>query len=80
MQVIEKGLGGSDGKGGDLADVLVIDQNSAGFSAEALAPAVGAEGVAAVLGEEDADVEFVFFAFEGGEKAAEARVGTAAFP
>ena len=37
-----------------------------------MAAAVGAEGIAAVFGEEDADVEFVFFALEGSEEAADA--------
>ena len=42
--------------------------------------AVGAEGVAAVLGEEDADVQLIFLALEGGEEAADAREGAAAVP
>ncbi len=47
---------------------------------EALAAAVGAECVAAVLGEEDADVELVLLALERGEEAADAGVVAAAFP
>ena len=67
-----------DGEGGGLADVLVVDEDGAGFGAEALAAAVGAEGVAAVFGEEDADVELVFFALERGEEAADAGEAAAA--
>ena len=72
MQVVEELLGFGDGEGGDFADVFVVYEDGAGFGAEALASAVGAEGVAAVFGEEDADVEFVFFALEGCEESADA--------
>ena len=56
------------------------DEDGAGFGAQALAAAVGAEGVAAVFGEEDADVELVLLALERGEEAADAGVGAASFP
>ena len=79
MEVVEEGLRGCDGECGGLADVLVVDENGAGFGAEALTAAVGAEGVAAVLGEEDADVEFVFFALECAEESLNAGVGAVAF-
>ena len=78
FEVVEEGLGGGDGEGGDFADVFVVDEDGAGLGAEALAVAVGAEGVAAIFGEEDADVELVFFALEGGEEAADAGVRAAA--
>ena len=79
--MVEEGLRGGDGEGGDFADVLVVlNEDGAGFGAKALAAAVGAEGVAAVLGEEDADVELVFLALERGEEAADAGVGAATFP
>ena len=61
-------LGGGDGEGGGLADVFVAEEDGAGFGAEALAAAVGAGGVAAEFGEEDADVELVFFAVEVAKK------------
>ena len=57
----------------------LLMQDGAGFGAEALASAVGAEGVAAVFGEEDADVELVFFALERGEEAADAGEFVVAF-
>ena len=79
MHIVEEVLGFGDGEGGDFADVLVVDEDGAGFGAEALAAAVGAEGVAAVFGEEDADVELVFFALERGEEAADAGKGAVAF-
>ena len=47
-----------------LAGPCWTDQDGAGFGAEALAAAVGAGGVAAVFGEEDADVELVLLAVE----------------
>src|ERR1019366_3680548 len=78
--MVEEIAGGGDGEGGDLADTAVVDQDGAGFGAEALAAAVGAEGVAAVFREEDADVELVLFALERGEEAADAGVRAAAFP
>ena len=62
-----------------MRDRLGLDEDGAGFGAEALAAAVGAGGVAAVFGEEDADVELVFFAVEGGEEAADAGEGAVAF-
>ena len=68
-----------DGEGGDFADVLLLIRDGAGFGAEALAAAVGAEGVATVFGEEDADVELVFLALERGEEAADAGEAAAAF-
>ena len=74
MQIVKEGLGGGDGEGGDLADTPVVDKDGAGFGAEALAAAIGAEGVAAVFREEDADVELVLFALECGEKAADAGI------
>ncbi len=80
LQIVEEGLRGGDGESGDFADVFVVDEDGAGLGAEALAVAVGAEGVAAILGEEDADVEFVFLALEGGEEAADAGEGAAAVP
>ena len=80
FEVVEEGLGGGDGEGGDFADIFVVDEDGAGLGAEALAVAVGAEGVAAVLREEDADVELIFFALEGGEEAADAGVRAAAGP
>ena len=46
--------------------------DGAGFGAEALAAAVGADGVAAIFGEEDADVELVLLALERCEEAADA--------
>ena len=84
MQIVEEGLGFGDGEGTGLADVLgrtILrrDEHGAGFGAETLAPAVGTEGVPAVFGEEDADVEFVLFAFEGAEEALDAGVGSVAF-
>ena len=39
--------------------------------------AVGAQRVAAIFGEEDADVELIFFALECGEEAADAGIGAA---
>ena len=60
--------------------LAVCDEDGAGFGAETLAAAVGAEGVAAVFGEEDADVELVLFALERGEEAADAGVTAATFP
>ena len=73
-------LRGGDGEGGDLADVLAgpLSEDGAGFGAEALAAAVGAGGVAAIFGEEDADVELVFLAVERGEEAADAGEGAVA--
>ena len=58
-----------------LADILVVYEHGAGFGAEALALAVGTGGVAAVLREEDADVELVLLAVELGEEAADAGEG-----
>ena len=52
--------------------------DGAGFGAQALAAAVGAGGVAAILREEDADVQLVLLAFELGEEAADAGPCTAA--
>jgi hypothetical protein len=75
LQIIEELLGPGDGEGAGLADILIVDEDGAGFGAEALAAAVGAERVAAILREEDADVELIFFAFERGEEAADAREG-----
>ena len=81
-EIVEEGLGGGDGESGDFADIFGgaifrRDEDGAGFGAQALAVAVGAEGVAAILGEEDADVELVFLALEGGEEAADAGEGAA---
>src|ERR1017187_10845724 len=78
--MVEEGLRGGDGEGGDLADTAVVDQDGAGFGAETLTAAVGAEGVAAVPGEEDADVELVLFALERAEETADAGVRAATFP
>src|SRR5207247_1999963 len=63
-----------DGERCDLADVLCWaadggEKDGSCLGAQTLPSAVGAGGVAAVLGEEDADVQFVFFVFEGGEEA-----------
>ena len=43
-------------RAGDFADVFIVDEDGAGLGAQALAVAVGAERVAAIFGEEDADV------------------------
>ncbi len=51
---------------------LLVDADGAGFGAQALAAAVGALGVAAILGEHDADVELVFLALHLREEAADA--------
>src|SRR5215469_2762276 len=69
---VEEVACGGDGERGDLTDVLVVDEDGASFGTQALAAAVGADGVAAVFGEEDADVELVFLVLEGGEEAADA--------
>src|SRR5215471_14635273 len=72
LKRVEELLGLCDGERRDFADVFVVDEDSAGFSAETLTSAVGAEGVATIFGEKDADVEFVFFALEGGEESSDA--------
>ena len=53
---------------------MLRHEDGAGFGAQALAAAVGAESVAAIFGEEDADVELVLLALERGEEAADAGV------
>ena len=73
--MVEEGLRGGDGEGGGLADVLAVDEDGAGLGTEALAAAVGTGGVAAVFGEEDADVELVLLAVELGEETADAGEG-----
>src|SRR5215469_2187765 len=70
---VEELLCFGDGESGDLADVLVVNEDGAGLGAETLAAAVRTEGIAAVLGEEDADVKFVFFSLERSEEAADSR-------
>ncbi len=78
---VEELAGVGDGESGGLADVFGVavagERDGAGFGAEALAAAVGAGGVAAILGEEDADVQLVLFALERFEEAADAgpRIG-----
>ena len=57
-----------------------VDEDGAGFGAEALASAIGAGGVAAILREEDADVELVLLAVELGEEAADAGEAAACRP
>ena len=78
----EEALGVGDGEGGGIADVLapcrIFDADSAGFGAQALAFAIGAECVAAILAEHDADVELVLLAFQVGEEAEDAVESVAA--
>ena len=56
----------------ETSAMFLFEEDGAGFGAEAGATAVGAGGVAAVFGEEDADVELVFLGVEVGEEAADA--------
>ena len=80
MEVVEEVLRGGDGEIAGFADVSVVEEDGAGFGAEPLASALGAGRVAAVLAEEDADVEFVLFGVEVVEEASDARPGAAAIP
>src|SRR6185437_5901895 len=77
-QVVEELLSVGNGESGGFADIAVIDEDGAGFGTEALASAVGTESVAAIFGEKDADVQFVFFAIERDEEATDAGEGTVA--
>ncbi len=57
---------------------LLADAHSAGFGAQALAFALGAERVAAILAEHDADVELVLLALHQSEEAVDAEESVAA--
>ena len=78
VDAVEEDFGLGDGEGGDFADVFAFDADGAGFGAETLAAAVWAEGVAAVFGEHDADVELVFFAIHIRKEAVDAEEAGAA--
>ena len=72
LQIVEEGVRCGDGEGGDLADVLAADEDGAGFGAQALAAAVGAEGVAAVLVRKTRTWSLYFLRSRCGEEAADA--------
>ena len=57
-----------DGKLAKLGDGMAGDADGAGFGAQAGSAAIRASGIPAIAAQKDADVQFIFFAFEPSEK------------
>src|SRR5882757_8063697 len=68
LQRREKDTRFLDGEFADFGNRFVCNANGAGFGAKARATAIGAGGVTTITAQENADVEFIFFAFEPREK------------